>query len=330
MLSAGEGRVRGEPLGRVGGQDVEITGSWRSETGEVMLVLGRWDIRGMRCEGGQLEEERLAAACGRVDERDAFLREHVGEVVRPTVPEPAEHPVLVQRVVELAVSPAGDVPLVPAGRDIAGRDVGDGAVGEVAGDLKVTVEVLAHHRGSIAGALERDREGVALLMAAMERLKPTRRAEVAPHVRVVGEIAGEDGGARRATERVGHEVVREGEAVPLHRHHMRHEPDQVAREVVGQDEHDVGPRRAERRGGRGRTTNLPRSRACPGRPAAARRQSQPGPDQQPSDKQAARRARERTARSFENQSPRNDRRGSECRPSVLAADPCKRHHPRRS
>jgi hypothetical protein len=58
-----------------------------------------------------------------------------------------------------------------------------------------------------------------------------------------------------AAQGVRHEVVGEREALALHGQHVRHVPDQVGRQVVGQDEHDVRPPRERRRGGRRRAAD---------------------------------------------------------------------------
>ena len=151
---------------------------------------------------------------------------------------------------------------------VSGANVRGGAVRDVPGGLRVAVQVLAHHRGAVAGPLQGDREGVPLFAASMEGLEPA--LEVAVDVGVVGKVAGEDRRARGAAQRVRDEVVGESDALALHGQDVRHVSDEIGRQVVRQDEHDVRPPREPRGGGWRRTANCGwrRGQLLAGSPAA--------------------------------------------------------------
>ena len=123
---------------------------------------------------------------------------------------------------------AADVPLVPSGRHaVPLRDV--------------AVQVLADHRGVIAGVLQPGGHGRFLEPELAELLEPAPRLLVADDVRVVRVLPAQDRGARRAAERIGDEEVGEGRAALLEqRLGLRHELVHRDVLVVGQDQHDAG------------------------------------------------------------------------------------------
>src|SRR5438552_1200857 len=95
--------------------------------------------------------------------------------------------VVVQDVVELGIASAGDVPAVPVRRYVGRR--GRRGVGVAA---HVPVQVLAYHRGAVAGVVERGGERVLLLAARVELVEPAVPTDVAVDAGVVREVAGED------------------------------------------------------------------------------------------------------------------------------------------
>ena len=184
-------------------------------------------------ERGQLEEERIVGRGAAVNEGCAASCEHVGQVSMPAVPEMTNRPVDVERVVVFRVAVAGHVPLVPAGRNVR---VGHAAA---RGALEVAVEVLAHHRCAVARLLQGDVEALLLLASSVEDGHTAVGPDVGEHPGVVGKGPGEDRGARRAAQRVRDEVVAKAHALALEGLDVGHEAQQVKREVVGEDEHDV-------------------------------------------------------------------------------------------
>ena len=74
--------------------------------------------------------------------------------------------------------------------------------------VRVVVQVLADQRGVVAGALEPHREVVVGVQRLEAREAAVRRL-VAPHAVVVGVLAGQERGPRRAAEREVDEAVRE-------------------------------------------------------------------------------------------------------------------------
>ena len=117
--------------------------------------------------------------------------------------------VLVQVVSELRVSLSTNVELAPVGRPVV-----TGATEAPTG--VIAVQVLAHQRRSVAVGLERCGEGVLLLTELLELAEASVAAAVLEDLGVVRVAAREDRCARRAAQRVGHEVVAEGHAVSLH------------------------------------------------------------------------------------------------------------------
>ena len=143
------------------------------------------------CLAGRVARDQvhrsLGVVVGAVEDRVA------ADAVRP------EQPVLVQRVAPEAVGRGVDraVPLVPARRHVGGRRV-----------APVAVQELADVERAIPGALEPERE----VVARVELAVAADGRPVAEHAVVVGVLAGEEGGARRAAERERHEAAREGGA----------------------------------------------------------------------------------------------------------------------
>ena len=236
-LSRSQRRPVGQPQRRARRQRVEARGPRGVEPREVVRVARSGHERIVGRERRELEIERLVRRRGGVDELNALGGDHVGEIVRRLVSVVLEGAVFVQRVVELGIAPAGHVPFAPARRDVG---VGHGR------GLHVAVQVLAHHRRLVAGALERGSERVLLLAAEVEQVKAAVRTRVLEDAGVVREVAGQDRRPRRAAQRVRDEVVVERETVALHRLHVRHVREQVHRQVVGEDEHDVRMPRAAR------------------------------------------------------------------------------------
>src|SRR5205823_7787064 len=91
--------------------------------------------------------------------------------------------------------PVDGVPLLPAGRDVR--------------RALIAVEVLAEQRGVVAPGPEPggDRRPVAELLEAAVWIR------VAPHSRLAGVLAGQDGGAAGTAQGIGDEAVGERHAV---------------------------------------------------------------------------------------------------------------------
>ena len=136
----------------------------------------------------------LADVAGGVDERACLGGQHVDQVVLRLVAVMPHRAVLVKVVVELEVAVPGYVPLVPAGRDRIARHV--------------AVQVLAHHRGAVAGRVQRHRPRFPLVAVGVEGGVPAVGAGVGEDPVVVRVLAGEDGRTRRAAQRVDHVVLR--------------------------------------------------------------------------------------------------------------------------
>ena len=220
------------------GRTSKLGGAGRHQAGEQIGVTRRRDVRRVRRKGRELEEERLAHGGRPVDEMRAAAGDHVGEIVPRSVAEVVDRPVDVELVAELAIAPPGDVPLRPSGGHCR---TGDGGAARA---LQIAVDVLAHHRRAVPGALESDVERAVLVAVVVERLEAAEGACVGEDARVVRELPGEDRGARRAAQRVGDEVVVERHPVGLQRLHLRHVRQQVHRQIVGEHEDDVGMARA--------------------------------------------------------------------------------------
>ena len=104
----------------------------------------------------------------------------------------------------------------------------------------VPVQVLPHHLRLVP--LRRQRRGERRLRrvpAVLEGGVSAGVPRVGEHAGVVRILAGEDRRSRGAAQRLGHEVVAEGDALLLHRLHVRHVRDQVPGEIVGEEEEDV-------------------------------------------------------------------------------------------
>ena len=172
------------------------------------------------------EEERLGLRRAPVDDVDRLPRVEVG-LVRALVR--VEGPVLVERVAVEAVGRRvdGAAPLVVAGRDL----------GRVR--APVAVQVLAEVGRVVAGLLEPDGERVRVVEL---RVAAARRR--VPHdAVVVGVLAGEEGRAGRAAERVRDEAVGERRAaVAQEALHVRHDAERLERLVVGHEHDDVRAR----------------------------------------------------------------------------------------
>ncbi len=189
--------------------------------------------RAVRVVGRHDQEQRLVGR-GAPDHLRGPARQDVGQMVLGLVAVADQPAVLVQRVVEIGEPAADAVPLVPAGL----RRV----------DLRlVAVQQLAQKGGAVAGGVQPGRDRRPVQLQRLELGEPARRQVVALDAVIVRVLAAQDGGARGAAERVGHEVVGEHDALvgdqrlgPLH--------DPVGGEilVVGQDHDDAGAR-----GGRG-------------------------------------------------------------------------------
>ena len=115
------------------------------------------------------------------------------------------------------------------------------------GDVLVPVEKLPDEASGVAGPLEVHREGALTVAVGLERFVPAQRVRrverarrVDPDAGLVGVLAGEDAGPRHAAQRVGDVRVRVRRAVAAHGRGAAHGGQQVHREVVHQDEHDVG------------------------------------------------------------------------------------------
>ena len=106
----------------------------------------------------------------------------------------------------------------------------------------VAVQILADHRRAVAGGLQPGGERRLLEPEPVERLVAAPGRLVADDVGVVGILAAQDRGARRAAPRIADEVVRERGALILdQRLGLRHEGVRADILVVGQDQDDVVP-----------------------------------------------------------------------------------------
>ena len=181
------------------------------------------------------------------DEPRGATGDQIGQVVARAVPGEHRATVVGQLVAEAAVAATRPQPLVPAG-------IRAGA------ERLVAVQVLPHQRGSVAGALERDRD--AALACAVPAKGPVAAfgSRIAQHVGVVRERAGQDRRPRAAAERVGDDELPERHPSTLHPAHLWHVPQQVPRQVVGEDIDDVGSRRRRQVQRASRPTRFPRSR----------------------------------------------------------------------
>src|SRR5438105_808880 len=90
--------VEGQPQRSTRGKRVEVGWPGGRQPAEVVRVAGCRDVRPVGCERRQLQEERLVAARGDVDELRASLGQHVGQVVPRPMTERLEMPVCVQLI----------------------------------------------------------------------------------------------------------------------------------------------------------------------------------------------------------------------------------------
>ena len=210
------------------------------EGGEAVCVARGRDRRRVRREGPHVQHERGPLRDRFVREADPLAREHVRQVVLRAEAVAHDAHRAREAVAEALVAVAGDCPVGPPRRHVRPAERGADA------RRRVLVEVLAHQRRAVADALQVRRVGVLLQAVGVEREEAAVGAGVAEDPGVVRVLAGEDRRARRAAQRVRHEVVREARAAPLQAPHVRHVGQQVARQVVGQDEDDVRLRRRER------------------------------------------------------------------------------------
>src|SRR5947209_4528799 len=115
--------------------------------------------------------------------------------------------------------------------------------------VRVAVQVLAEERGAIAHGVEGRGHRRLLVAQGRELGEAAVRRDVGVDLVIVRIEAGQDGGARRAAERQGHEVLRERhpllrEERPRLRHGAHRVEDEVL--VVGEDEDDVRADRGRR------------------------------------------------------------------------------------
>src|SRR5581483_9402192 len=208
-------------------RDVRLVVAGRAERGQggelAAVAVGRGG-RGVGGEGGVVQEERLAA--GALDELLGLLGQHVGGVVGRLRAVRLQAAVDVEGVVVVADRAGEGGPGVPAGRDVGWRGVG-----------AVAVEVLAEQGGAVAGVVQAGGQGGAVAEGGHPAVGPL----VAQHAVVAGELAGQDGGAAGAADRGGDEGV--GEGAPHQALDGGHGAERVPALVVGQDQHDVRPRR---------------------------------------------------------------------------------------
>ena len=142
----------------------------------------------------------------------------------------------------------------------------------LAGHPLVLVEELADEAGRVARLLQPHVEG-ALGVAVGVEGRPAaehRRAlvgGVGAHAGLVGVLPGEEARPRDAAQRVGDEGVRIAGARPAHPLHRPHRLDEVHREVVEHDDHDVG---ALRPGSRRAAAHRPTSAAAAAAPRRRR------------------------------------------------------------
>ena len=198
----------------------------------------------MRVVRRQLEEEALGRGA---DEVGGLVRDHVVEEVGRLLAVRAQAAVVVEHVVVAGVGVTArdrDGPLRPSPAARSALSFGF---------VRVVVEVLAEQRGRRRRrtASQTGRQSVCLATVAEGRPAAAGLAQVGDDPVVVDVLAAQDGGPRRAAQRVGDGVVGEGHALVLQRGQPRHLLEQVPVEVVGEDEDDVRDV-VQRAAGRGR------------------------------------------------------------------------------
>ncbi len=240
MRALDSGGYLDQPLGRVGvRRGVEGRCVRRAHPRERARVTRRRNKWRVRREGGDLDEEGRALRL--LDEFDCRAREHIGHIIARFPAVVDDLAIFIQRVVELGIAEAADVPFVPPHRGAVPRRL-------------IAVQIFSEHGSLVADALKCHRESVRLITVGVEAAVAAVRFEVTEHSSVMRKLAGEDRRARRAAKRIGDEVIRKGGAVALHLLHVRHELQQVQREIVSEHEDDI--RALQRRRLRGR--NYPR------------------------------------------------------------------------
>ena len=223
---------------------VEARRPRRGRVREPPPVRGRRRRGLVGCVHRQEGEERSVRAGGAADEVVGEAHVHVGAVVARPVAMHAVRLVLVQHVAVLRVRVAVDRarPVVPSRRHVVGR----GAVG-------IAVEVLAGERGRVPGPVQAGGDGVLLHAGGVGALEAAVVTAVGPHPGVVGVLPAQRRGARRAAQRVAHQVLVEGGPRGSRSAPARAGAHLGEVEVVGEDEEDVGapPAAREARGHRG-------------------------------------------------------------------------------
>ena len=198
---------------------------------EQVLVARRRGRRAVRRQGRDVEEERLPGGGRILDHPDRLPGQDVVQIIVGLAAVGHDPAVLVERVVVARMGVAGAVPVAPSGRHAVG-------LGHVA------IDVLTEQRGAVAGGLQPGRDGRVLETAPVQLLEPAVGQLVAQDLRVVGILPAQDRGPRRAAEGIADEEVVEPRALVLHqRLGLRHVGVRGDILVVGQDQHDVGPRR---------------------------------------------------------------------------------------
>ncbi len=232
-LLPGRDRRNGPEPGRLVRADDVVVGGARRDGRLMRRLVAQGDgCRLVRVVRRQRDEEAVARGA---DEVRRLRRDHVVEEVRGLLAVAHEPTVGVEHVVVAGVrvtARRGHSPAVPARRHVlrARRPLGRG----------VLVEVLAEQRGLDAGGLQPGRQAVGVpALVAEGRPAATGRAQVGDHIVVVDVLAAQDGGPRRAAQRVGDGVVGEGHALVLEGREARHLLEQVPVEVVREDEDDV-------------------------------------------------------------------------------------------
>jgi hypothetical protein len=89
------------------------------------------------------------------------------------------------------------------------------------------------------------------MAASDKRHIPAVGADIAVDAGIVRVAPGEDRRPRRAAQRIGDEIIGEGDAVLLHFEDVRHVLNEVQRKVVGEDEDDIWALRPGRQRGCG-------------------------------------------------------------------------------
>src|SRR5699024_1283941 len=104
----------------------------------------------------------------------------------------------------------------------------------------VTIAIFTQESSAVARMLQVRSDGCAFMASAMKLPEAAIRAGIGENSGVVWVPPGEDGGSRRAAQRIGDGVVGELDSVTPHSLYGGHVLHQMRGQVVGEHEDDVG------------------------------------------------------------------------------------------